>query len=307
MRTKALVLTALLVTVIAVPQWLSQTRSFLYSPNLSVIATAEASGPPRINPVSPNRFYKGARIRVTGVRFGARSSSSRLYLVRGRYKARGGRYGGYPITIRSWSDTVVVGTLPGVSNGTYELKLRGSHGKSRGLVKVVIISRPTAIKNPSISKRFAPKVRLGKQLRNRRLCPDPAVVRIVPGWPTRNANGTYNFRLFAVIRNVGRVTYRSLRSQQQITLKQGNRVLKVSAWSSAVVPPGARGEVASEFFNVRNWNPNPGEFAANFSAHITYAPDIGNDGNPNNDDCRRSNNRKVLTVDALRRMLSRVR
>lgn len=300
MRTKVLVLTALLVTVIAVPQWLSQTRSFLYSPNLSVIATAEASGPPRINPVSPNRFYKGARIRVTGVRFGARSSSSRLYLVRGRYKS-------HPIYIRSWSDTVVVGTLPGVSNGTYELKLRGSHGKARGLVKVVIISRPAVIKNPSILGRPTPRVRLGKQLRNRRFCPDPAVVRIVPGWPTRNANGTYNFRLFAVIRNVGRVTYRSLRSQQQITLKQGNRVLKVSAWSSSVVPPGARGEVASESFNVRNWNPKPGEFAANFSAHITYAPDIGNDGNPNNDDCGRSNNRKVLTVNALRRMLSRIR
>ena len=138
-------------------------------------------------------------------------------------------------------------------------------------------------------------------------CPDPAVVRIVAGWPSRNTNGTYNFRLFAVVRNVGQETYNSQRNQQQITLRQGNRVLKTSTWSRSVVPPGASGEVASEFYDVRNWNPNPGEFAADFSAQIIYAPDIRVDGNPLNDDCRNSNNRNVLTVAELRRTLGELR
>ncbi|RKZ65193.1 MAG: hypothetical protein DRQ44_08385, partial [Gammaproteobacteria bacterium] len=138
-------------------------------------------------------------------------------------------------------------------------------------------------------------------------CPDPAVVRVVAGWPNRNVDGTYNFRLFAVVSNVGRETYNSQRNQQHIVLKQGNRVLRTSTWSRSVVPPGASGEVASEFYDVRNWNPNPGEFAADFSAQIIYAPDIRVDGNPLNDDCRNSNNRKVLTVAELRRTLGVLR
>ena len=305
MRTKILVLTTLLVTVMAVPQWLSQSKSFQFSPNLSMITPAEASGRPRMYQMSPNKFYKYSRIRLTGVRFGARTSRSHLRIVRNRYVS-------YPIYIRSWSDTVVVGTLPNLTNGLYTLKLVGSHGKADGLVKVEIISRSAATKNPRISGRPTPKLRLGKQLRSRRLCPDPVLQRIVPGWPSRNADGTYNFRLFAVVRNIGRGTYESRRTQQTITLKQGSRVLKVSGWSTryatkVVVPPGARGEVASDFVEIRNLSANPGEFAANFSAFITYDPDIRRDGNPKNDDCRNSNNRKVLTVNELRRILSRIR
>jgi hypothetical protein len=134
-------------------------------------------------------------------------------------------------------------------------------------------------------------------------CPDPAVTLRV-GWPGRNADGTYTFRLLASIVNQGSVPFRSQRRQTHITLNEGPRVLLSEVWASPALntvdlAPGAG---ASAVALVANWN-SRSEFLADFTAQISYDPDIRMDSNPENDDCNASNNIARLSVAEVRRIL----
>lgn len=135
-------------------------------------------------------------------------------------------------------------------------------------------------------------------------CPDPAIVDLIPGWPQRHDDGTYTFKLMAQIKNVGDATYRSRNDQQNVVLKEGHTTLKTSGWPDRTLHPEfAPGEGTSVVQAVSNWNPNS-EFLTDFTAHLTYDPDILRDGNPENDDCRDTNNSARLSVAELKRILS---
>jgi hypothetical protein len=134
-------------------------------------------------------------------------------------------------------------------------------------------------------------------------CPDPAVTLRV-GWPGRNADGTYTFRLLASIVNQGSAPFHSQRRQTHITLSEGPRVLLSEVWASPALntvdlAPGAG---ISAVALVANWNPRS-EFLADFTAQISYDPDIRMDSNPQNDDCNAANNIARLSVTEVRRVL----
>jgi hypothetical protein len=139
-------------------------------------------------------------------------------------------------------------------------------------------------------------------------CADPSVVELRPGWPRRNADGTYTFHLLAITKNVGSAEFESLRRQTLITLREGPRVLRSEVWSSAradtvVLAPG---QGFSTVYVVERWNPSS-EFLADFTGEISYDPDIRIDNNRKNDDCVMTNNKRTLSVAELRRLLSTVR
>ena len=130
-------------------------------------------------------------------------------------------------------------------------------------------------------------------------CPDPAVTELRVGWPGRNPDGTYVFRLVAIITNLGRAPFISRSNQQMISFYEGGSLLHSEPWTTSRL---ASGEGVSSFVPPLRWNPSS-EFLADFSAQITYDPDIFIDGNPQNDDCVMSNNKLLLTVDEVRRQL----
>lgn len=141
----------------------------------------------------------------------------------------------------------------------------------------------------------AAKVRIG--------CPDPSV-QLRVGWPGRNADGTYTFKLLANIVNKGGATFRSNRNQTQIALYEGGRMLKTEPFASnrATVVEYAPGQGDSHVYAVPRWNPNS-EFLDEFRAQLSYDPDVRVDGNPDNDDCRAANNTTRLTPAEIRRVL----
>ena len=158
--------------------------------------------------------------------------------------------------------------------------------------------KPTGIQTLTPQK-IPPKYTLNKPATQ---CPDPAVVDFIIRPNGRNTNGTYNMHISPVIKNVGRVAYVAGITQQNIVLKHGSRVLQADKWRTANLAPGATTS-ASGVYYMTTWNPNPGEFAANITATITYDPDIRLDGNTSNDDCRSTNNSKTLTVRQINRKL----
>lgn len=257
----------------------------------------------RINRLSSSRLPKGSIIKIYGTGFGSRNSRHLLRLI------KSGR--AYPLEVRQWRNDYVEGKLPNVADGRYILQLQRlesghHHAANRPTVTIAPLSvqlRPGVKLGPRVSAR--PGVGKTPIPRLQRRCPDPALAGINIRPHRRHANGTYDFIITAVIKNVGRASYKSRKSQQNVVIKHGGRVLVTSPWLSRYanvnITPG--GSASSRIYYFRNWNPRPGEFAANISAHLVYSPDIRLDGNPQNDDCSNGNNRKVLTVRDINRRL----
>lgn len=156
--------------------------------------------------------------------------------------------------------------------------------------------------NPQLKPQMQPQIKPGIVRGN--ACPDPAV-ELRLGWPRRNADGTYTFHLLAIIKNQGQARFHSNRSQTKITLYEGHTVRKSGVWASraystVTLEPG---QGASENVVIQNWNPNS-EFLADFSAQISYDPDIRTDGNPENDDCNMGNNSARISVAEAKRILA---
>lgn len=109
----------------------------------------------------------------------------------------------------------------------------------------------------------------------------------------RNSDGSYNFTLNAGVSNVGSADYQSGNNQQGARLyptgSSRTTLANLNSWSN--LPAGRS---VSTQFHVRNYRTST-EFFTGYTLRISYDPDIRMDGNPNNDDCRNSNN--VISID----------
>ena len=261
----------------------------------------------RISRLSATRLRKGSILRIYGSNFGSRSSRHLLRLIKTGTKGRA-----YSFEIRQWRNGYIEAKVPNALYGRYLLQLlrieSGHHHPgytSYGRFPQVTVIAPNVLPR---GVKLNPR-RIGKTgLNTPRLhssCPDPAIVRISavnhsPG----TKPGTRNLRIIVSLKNVGIGRYKSRLSQQKLIIKRGNRELTALNWpgrSEVSMNPGTQYNIRAYFF--KNWNPNPGEFASNFSAHLVYGPDIRRDNNPENDDCRNYNNRKTITDAQLKRQL----
>jgi hypothetical protein len=130
-------------------------------------------------------------------------------------------------------------------------------------------------------------------------CPDPAIVdfSVIP--VSHNADGTYNFGIALIVKNVGTAKYVSRAGQQLVSLSQEGRNLINQDFGN--LDPGA---TSTTFYKrIIHWNATPGEFGVNLEALISYDPDIFIDGNLQNDECSNRNNRKTITVADINRKL----
>lgn len=148
-------------------------------------------------------------------------------------------------------------------------------------------------------------------------CPDPAIMPLTPRWARVNPDGrTFFFQLYTRIHNVGTVPYVSRGNQQTISFHEGGRFLVSLPWYptsddavgavSTVVASDAQevvlGPPRHKMLVIPRWDPSS---SADFTAEFSYDPDISSDGNPNNDDCNRTNNKVRLTAAELRRLLAK--
>lgn len=148
-------------------------------------------------------------------------------------------------------------------------------------------------------------------------CPDPGIMPLTPRWARVNPDGrTFSFYLYTQIHNVGIVPYVSRGNQQIISFYEGGRFLVSLPWyftsddavgaGSTVVASDAQevvlGPPRHKMLAVPRWDPSS---SADFTAEFSYDPDISSDGNPNNDDCNRTNNKVRLTAAELRRLLAK--
>jgi len=262
----------------------------------------------RINRLSATRLPKGSIIKIYGTGFGSRNSRNLLRLLPSRGRSA------YPLQIRQWRNDYVEGKLPGVSNGRYILQLQrfvSGHHHAANRQTLTIIPLASRLLRPGINfkastlRKKPGRTTFAKIPRLTRNCPDPALYNIHIRPHGRSADGKHRFLVYAIIKNVGRATYISRRNQQNVVLKFGSRTLKTSPWISRSYGVNmAPGQAATgEIYLFNSWNPRPGEFAVSFSARLNYGPDIRRDGNPQNDDCRNSNNSKTLSVREVNRRL----
>jgi len=144
-----------------------------------------------------------------------------------------------------------------------------------------------------------PILKPGLDVKPRAQCPDPAIFDYIVRPNSRNSNGTYNFDIALIVKNVGAGKYASRSGQQLVSLSQEGRNLINQDFIN--LDPGQT--LATFYYRVANWNATPGEFAVNLIASISYDPDILIDGNTHNDDCSNINNRKTITVADINRKL----
>ncbi len=127
-------------------------------------------------------------------------------------------------------------------------------------------------------------------------CTDPAARSI----DFRIVNKASRFKgrveITGTIKNVGRAAYETRPNQQSMHLYEGSRLVKQQAFGN--LPPGRTAAIRYQ----RNWassSPAEGEFPPTYKLMIIYDPDITKDGNPKNDDCVATNNKKERSGAAI--------
>lgn len=269
------------------------------------------SGDLHIDSISPATGDAGTEVTLTGRNFGPAAEGRRIMIRNSRTAVM------RRTEISSWSNNNIRVRLPadlepGPSTIHIHIAVGGtgptnlSNSVAFNVTGMPRLPDDIATPRQDMPGGFAgPAPQLSEEVTG---CPDPAIeLRI--GWPQRNADGTYMFRLLALVTNQGNATFSSARNQTGVTINEGGRALHTSTWSSrwankVELVPGA-GTTAGLAF-VESWNPGS-EFLADFSAAITYDPDIRADGNRANDDCGSGNNRATLSVAEVRRTLESVR
>ena len=176
-----------------------------------------------------------------------------------------------------------------------------------------ILQNPSAVKTPAVTsppvttvpapvdkretKQPSPLINTAKR------CPDPAILNrkidLIIG--DRYDENTSSYTLKATIRNVGGSPYISNPKQQEIMLiekefSKPDRVVLRQPFRN--LSPGQDITVTyrSQITRYNEVYPYPVERVYELS--IVYDPDIRIDGNPQNDDCRSSNNKVSLPVDS---------
>ncbi len=153
------------------------------------------------------------------------------------------------------------------------------------------ITKPKATRQPA-------KPGTMKSLRGEsgQVCTDPAARSI----DFRIVNKTNQFKgrveITGTIKNIGLAAYETRTNQQSIELFEGSQLVKNQAFGN--LSPGQTATIRYQ----RNWNsssPAEGEFPPRYLLMIVYKPDITKDGNPKNDDCVGTNNRKERSGAAI--------
>jgi hypothetical protein len=157
-----------------------------------------------------------------------------------------------------------------------------------GLVAAAAAWLPQAAQAADSKQQLAPG--LVKKL-PLRACPDPAAIRIDFKIIKRFTDFTGHIEITGVVKNVGTKPYLSGPTQQAVYLSvKGGPPTPLAQRTFQNLAPGQEVKVSFR----RNWNsssPAEGEFPPTFVVWIGYDPDIGIDGNPQNDDCVAANNR----------------
>ncbi|HEX7045281.1 MAG TPA: hypothetical protein VF203_11775 [Burkholderiales bacterium] len=129
---------------------------------------------------------------------------------------------------------------------------------------------------------------------------DPAAQPLRVVHVRKGPDRTYVFYLVAPVKNLGSSTFRANRGQAEITLRMGTRV--VNRQPLTVLAPGATRDGGT---TISGWRLSD-EFPPDFTLEISYDPDIRVDGNPENDDCRMTNNKATLSGAEVLRVLRTV-
>jgi hypothetical protein len=275
---------------------------------LAPFSSADAAYTMDLNSVSPNSGQPGSMVRLAGNKFGAVQAGHRVIL-----RHESGSYREMAVT--RWGNTGIDVAIPSDAKTGANTIFIANPPTQPGRTDA---SRPVAFTIPVMLKpgiaaaigNAGPGVGLPAGTKTPQLqmkavgCPDPAITELRVGWPAKNPDGTYTFRVVAIVTNVGQAPFESARRQTGITLKEGPRVLSSGVWPSRMAETIAlaRGEAFSQVATVTRWSPTS-EFLTDFTAELSYDPDIRMDSNPKNDDCGAGNNRKVLTVAEVRRQL----
>jgi len=143
----------------------------------------------------------------------------------------------------------------------------------------------------------------GQTMKQKKLlsCPDLSAKLSVQNI-RKNADGSYDFNLWAAVANSSPTAYKSKPGQQFAMLSEnrpgaGSRQLRQINFVN--LTPGQQ---AREFYQVRNVRLST-EFLPGYSVKILYGPDIHADGNVHNDDCHSGNNTASLSGEQIRRLL----
>ncbi len=118
-------------------------------------------------------------------------------------------------------------------------------------------------------------------------CPNPAATDITFSVVSRTGEFTGVVRVTGTVQNIGLQDFDSSAGQQSIRLLQDGIEVASGEFTDL-----SAGESTSISF-TRAWDassPAEGEFPPTYRVTISYDPDITLDGNPNNDDCRTSDN-----------------
>jgi hypothetical protein len=119
-------------------------------------------------------------------------------------------------------------------------------------------------------------------------CVDPAASGIDYAIVTKKTQFTGTVRIRATVKNVGNAPYLSRPEQQVAQLYENRPGVAPRLVAKRAFQNLAVGEAFSFSFD-REWNAAD-EFQPSYRIAIVYDPDIRNDGNVKNDDCRMGNN-----------------
>ncbi len=136
-----------------------------------------------------------------------------------------------------------------------------------------------APKTPQLSKQTVQK------LKNYIPCPDLKADKVDFEIIREKTSHILEVRVTGVIKNVGSQTYTSGANQQSINLYLDRTLMMQRKTGLTSLAPGATASVSfvTEFYKNN-------EFPPTAKVVISYDPDIKNDGNSMNDDCRNANN-----------------
>lgn len=120
-------------------------------------------------------------------------------------------------------------------------------------------------------------------------CPDLAAQAIDFRLVTRKTQFEGMVEIVGIVKNISTAAYESRPGQQSALLYEGTRLVKQQNFQNLM--PGQ--ELRLSY--TRHWNsssPAEGEFAPTYKLWLSFDPDIRLDGNPKNDDCRATNDRR---------------